>query len=189
MKRRIIALTGGIGSGKSTVAEILRGLDYVVLDCDKISRKVETMPSVLDGVTKLLGDGYVENGCLVRGKIREKIFADEQLYRQYSALFWKKIAEELNRQLEDAPETVFVEIAVIDAFEFDWTEIWLVESAEENRINRVIKRDGISQDSVKNVIARQTQYKAPTRIIVNDGSLEDLKRAVVDVANHLHINV
>ena len=182
MKRKVVALTGGIGSGKSTVAEILRNLGFAVLNCDEIARKVEKTPAVLEGVANLLGEDYLVDGQLARGKIREKIFADEQLYKQYSALFWGKISEELTCELENAPEIVFVEIAVMDAFDFDWTEIWQVQSSCENMISRVTARDGVSAENVKNVIARQRQLPAPTRIIPNDGSLEDLKQAVLAAA-------
>ncbi|MCM1289181.1 MAG: dephospho-CoA kinase [Corallococcus sp.] len=185
MKRRVVALTGGIGSGKSTVGNILRSLGFDVLDCDEIARKVETTPEVLEGVERLLGKEYVENGLLARRKIRDRIFADGQLYRQYSALFWEKIAIELKKQTENIrTDTVFVEIAVPDAFYFDWTEIWRVESSEENRICRVTARDAVSLENVKNIISRQNCgssqniQQIPHKVIYNDGSLSDLRNAV-----------
>jgi len=188
MKRRVVALTGGIGSGKSTVGNILRGLGFAVLDCDKISRRVETSQEILNGVTRLLGEGYVENGRLVRAKIREKIFADECLHKSYSALFWDKISDELQKQLEGAPDIAFVEIAVLDAFKFDWTEIWFVESSEENRIKRVMERDGVSAQNVKNVMARQNRKPVRCRIIANDGTVEDLKSAVAEAVRDFDLS-
>lgn len=185
MKRKIVALTGGIGSGKSTVGNVLRGLGFAVLDCDKISRKVETSQEVLSDVTHLLGEGYVENGQLARGKIRERIFDDDVLYKNYCELFWNRIRDELRRQLENMPATVFVEIAIWNAFEFEWSEIWFVESSEENRIKRVTERDGVSVRNVKNIIARQQSQPDHCRIIVNDGSLEDLKKEVVNAVENL----
>lgn len=187
MKRKIVALTGGIGSGKSTVGDFLRGLGFAVLDCDKISRKVETSQEVLSDVTHLLGEDYVENGQLARGKIRERIFDDDVLYKNYCELFWNRIRDELRRQLENMPATVFVEIAIWDAFEFEWSEIWLVKSSEKNRIKRVTERDGVSVRNVKNIMARQQSQPAHCRIIVNDGSLEDLKKEVVNAVENLEL--
>ena len=59
MKRKVIAVTGGIGSGKSTVINILRRAGYATIDCDELAREVAEYPEVAENVRNLLGDGYV----------------------------------------------------------------------------------------------------------------------------------
>ena len=70
MKRNAIALTGGIGSGKSAVGNYLRQKGFVVVDCDQLSRQIATEPQVLSQVEDLLGQGFVVDGQLDRAKIR-----------------------------------------------------------------------------------------------------------------------
>ena len=71
MKRKVIAICGGIGSGKSVVGNILRNCGYTVLDCDKIARDVADLPETVLAVKKLLGTNAATNdGKLNRGYIR-----------------------------------------------------------------------------------------------------------------------
>ena len=179
MKRKVIALTGGIGSGKSEVARILREMGYSTIDCDVLAKQVADDPNVIAGVEQLLGSEFVVNGRLNRAAIRDKVFADGNLLLMYQALFFdgvKRLLQE-NLFITDS-ETVFVEIPILDAFEFNWDEVWRVESDETTRINRVTVRDGVSKESVKRTFERQKQYSNCTRVIYNNGTLDELKTVV-----------
>lgn len=190
MKRNIIALTGGIGSGKSTVSRILKEFGYTVIDSDDISRKVATEETVLNEVSALLGKGYVENGVLNRGKVREIIFKDKSLYVRYSNLFWKRIENELREIIDNInAQTVFVEIAVVGAFDFPWTEIWLVETDSAIRIGRVSSRDGVGEDDVKRIMASQNNVSEFTRKITNNGDIENLKVAVSKILDESKLQI
>lgn len=177
MKHKTIAITGGIGSGKSAVSAILIAMGFQVVDCDLLARQVATEPHVLQKVKDLLGEEFVSDGQPDRRKIRATIFGNDELYASYSAIFWDEIRLVLQNRVAQF-DTVFVEIPVLDAFPFDWDEIWLVESALETRIARVTQRDGVTEENVLNVISKQKQYQIFTRKIANDGSFEDLKKAV-----------
>lgn len=179
MKRNIVAITGGIGSGKSCVAEILRQMGFCVVYCDKLAAEVAREKDLLDQVCLLLGNDCVTNGELNRKVVREKVFADDGLYLKYSNLFWERTKQRLLDEVNLAEQkTVFVEIPVISAFDFDWYEIWLVESAKEIRLQRVALRDGVSAQNVLNIMSKQLDCENFTRRIVNDGSLETLKKRV-----------
>ena len=91
MKRKVIAITGGIGSGKSTVAQILQRQGYKVMFCDVLARQAGESRQVVDSVKKLLGESYVKNGKLDRKAIRQRVFADDDLYKSYSSLFYGKV--------------------------------------------------------------------------------------------------
>ncbi|MDE7454273.1 MAG: dephospho-CoA kinase, partial [Clostridia bacterium] len=73
MTSKVVAVTGGIGSGKSEVMRYLNSLGYSTLDCDKLAMEVATRPNVLEQVTDLLGEGYVVNGQLDRKAIRSRV--------------------------------------------------------------------------------------------------------------------
>ena len=64
--KKVIAITGVIGSGKSTVADFLRSKGEFVVDCDKISREVADIPDVLTEISRKFGDGFVKDGVLDR---------------------------------------------------------------------------------------------------------------------------
>ena len=182
MKRKVIALTGGIGSGKSEVARILREMGYSTVDCDVLAKQVADDPNVIAGVEQLLGSEFVQDGKLNRKAIRDKVFADGNLLLMYQALFFDGVKRLLQEYLliTDS-ETVFVEIPILDAFEFNWDEAWCVESDETTRISRVTVRDGISEESVKRTLERQKQYSNCTRVIYNNGTLDELKATVMKI--------
>ena len=73
MKRKVIAITGGIGSGKSTVTQILQQQGYKVVFCDVLARQAGESRQVVDSAKKLLGESYVKNGKLDRKAIRRPL--------------------------------------------------------------------------------------------------------------------
>ncbi|MBQ7915110.1 MAG: dephospho-CoA kinase, partial [Clostridia bacterium] len=73
---------------------------------------------------------------------------------------------------------LFVEIPLINAFPFDWTEIWLVKASQQDQIARVTLRDGVSCQNVSQIIGSQVQTEQATRVIVNDGTLDELRQKV-----------
>lgn len=174
MKRNVIALTGGIGSGKSVVGNYLRQKGFTVVDCDQLSRQVSTQPQVLNDVANLLGEGYVINGQLNRAKIRNVIFSDQNLHKQYNQIFHTRIRQELGQIVEQSNGTIFVEIPLIDAFDFAWQQIWLVQRSLNDRVNAVVKRDGVTSQNVLDIASKQAICTNPTETIVNDGSLQQL---------------
>ena len=179
MKHKVIALTGGIGSGKSAVAQILRHMGYQTVDCDIIAREIANEPSVVAAVEQLLGSESVIDGAINRPKVREIVFADGNLLKKYDAIFHGRVRQRLMELVEQASATIFVEIPVIDAFEFPFDEIWLIECLQSTRIERVAARDGVSADNVRNIMAKQHFDGNYTRILVNNGSLDDLKTQVI----------
>ena len=178
MKRKVIALTGSIGSGKSEVARILRSFGYKTVNCDDLAKQIADTPEVIGKVEQLLGSEYIFNGKLNRKAIRDKVFADGQLLAQYQAIFFDGVRQLLTDTLVSFDdEVVFVEIPVLDAFEFGWDEVWLVQSDRNTQIARVTARDGVSAESVSNTLACQKTY-SHTRVIANNGSIAELATAV-----------
>lgn len=177
MKNKVIAITGGIGSGKSEVTKYLQSLGYATLDCDALAKEISTRPQVVEQVRRLLGDEYISDGQLNRKAIRDKVFSAEDLLEQYNAIFFCEVKSLLCKRLEDLSDNkyIFVEISVFDAFEYPWDEVWLIDSCEHERKQRVVARDGISQQTLDDIVWRQHICADFTLKIVNNGSLSNLK--------------
>lgn len=181
MKRKVIALTGGIGSGKSSVSKILAERGFEVVDCDAISREMATDQAILQQITDLLGPQSVVNGNLNRPYVRNIVFADDKLYEKYSKIFWDGVKQALVHRVETCSQSLFVEIPVINAFEFPWDEIWFVDSRVDVRIARVCARDGVSAANAMDIISRQKLCDNYTRIIENNGTFAQLQSKVDDL--------
>lgn len=178
MKRSVIAVTGGIGSGKSEVCKYLRELGYATVDCDELARQIADEPQVVEAVKELLGGQCVQNGAINRKKVREIVFSDGKLLKKYDEIFFLRVKERLTEIVEQTDGALFVEMSVFDAFEFPFDEVWLVKSDENNRVFRVTARDGVSKQSVLNVMSRQRYDGDFTRVFINDGTLDELKKQV-----------
>lgn len=177
MKRKIVAITGGIGSGKSTVVHILRQKGYKTVDCDILAKQIAELPQTVDKVCKLLGKDAVSDGKLNRPYIRKTVFANSDLLAEYNKIFFDGVKRLLADEAE-RNETLFAEIAVIDAFDFPWDEIWLVRAAEQSRVERVRNRDGVDEQNVRNVMSRQHYDGTYSVVITNDGNENDLAETV-----------
>ncbi len=178
MTPKVIAICGYIGSGKSQVAAILRQWGYKTVDCDRLARQIADEPEVVRQAAALLGDGYVVNGKLNRPLIRERVFADPKLLDKYQMLFFDKVRARLVELAEQSSDVLFVEIPVLDAFDFPWNEIWCVVSDREKLVERVQKRDGVTAQSVSVTLSWQKKCTSATNTIFNNGDLSALENAV-----------
>ena len=189
MKRKIIAVTGLIGSGKSAVMSILSQMGYATVNCDEIARQVATDPDVIRSVSALLGEQSVVNGALDRKYIRDKVFADGKLLDKYGSIFYGRVKRLLQQRVDQLPcGVVFVEIVVLNAFEFDWTEIWQVVAPSGSIVPRVIQRDGVSEQNVLQILNSQSAPRRYTRLIDNGGSVADLKQQVLRALAEAQLN-
>ena len=178
MKPKVIALTGGIGSGKSAVAKRLRDCNFDTVDCDDIVSELAKDATVIGEVRLLLGPNSIHNGELNKEYIRTTVFKDVNLLNQYQAIFHTRIKKRLEQCINNCKtKALFVEIPVLDAFVFDWDEVWKVVSEVETRVQRVVSRDNVSEHDVRDIISCQKEYTG-IRTIVNNGSLTDLDNSI-----------
>ena len=184
----IIGLTGGIGSGKTAVSDTFKSLGIDIVDADVSSRRVvEKGQPALDDIQAHFGDGILDSeNNLDRAKLREIIFKNPQERVWLEKLLHPKIAKHIKDQLEnsDSPYCILVSPLLLETEQKSYCSfVLVVDVPEESQIARTAKRDGVSEEQVKNIISaqidREKRLEQADEIIINDGSMEELKEKVV----------
>lgn len=175
-KCKIIGLTGGIATGKSTVSKILQDNGYIVIDADGLSRKIVEigMPAyqkILDnfGVSILNPDKSIDRKAL--GKL---IFSNEELKLQLNKITHPYIFEELKKEIDKkcrANKFIFLDIPLLfeeySSFmelEIDFEEIWLVYVNEATQLNRLMKRDNLDREESNKRISSQMSMDVKSKM-------------------------
>ena len=184
----IIGLTGGIGSGKTAVSDTFKSLGIDIVDADVSSRRVvEKGQPALDDIQAHFGDGILDSeNNLDRAKLREIIFKNPQERVWLEKLLHPKIAKHIKDQLEnsDSPYCILVSPLLLETEQKSYCSfVLVVDVPEESQVARTAKRDGVSEEQVKNIISaqidREKRLEQADEIIINDGSMEELKEKVV----------
>lgn len=186
----IVGLTGGIGTGKSTVSRKLRERGYPVIDLDVISREVIEYPEVIDELVRNFGNEILENQnnisgkkSISRNKLRQTVFKEEKKVSVLNSIMHPPIVEEMRRQIEKlrkSYKTVFVEVQLLfeAKLEKEFDIIVLVYADKKTQLERVLKRDGRSEGEVQQIINAQMDMTEKRRlsnyIIENNGNSEML---------------
>ncbi len=156
----IIGITGGIGGGKSTVSEMLRGKGYQIYDTDKEARKLQNeVPGIKEQIIKLFGDEAYTQGELNRKHISEIVFAEPEMLKKLNAIVHPAVEKDITLWANrfEKQELLFIESALLYESGLDKysDKVLLVTSPEYIRIDRVMKRDGISREQVLARISSQ----------------------------------
>jgi dephospho-CoA kinase len=156
---KIVGLTGGIGSGKTTVAQMFKSLGVPIYNADEEAKMLMQNSEVIkQELIQLLGDTCYQNGQLNRSFIASKVFADKALLEKINAIVHPKVAAHFEAWYakQNAPY-VIKEVAILfetgsqDLFDF----ILTVTAPVETRIQRVISRDQKTKSEVEMVIKNQ----------------------------------
>ena len=182
-----VALTGGIASGKSTVADLFAALDVPVIDTDVIAREVVApgRPALAQVAEAFGADVLDPDGSLDRKRMRERIFADADARRRLEAILHPAIRAEMERQSQAAggPYQVLVIPLLAEGGRRDHVDrVLLVDVPEELQIQRVMWRDGVSHDEAQaslNAQATRAQRLAMADdVLRNTGRVDDLREQV-----------
>jgi dephospho-CoA kinase len=198
---RVIGLTGGIASGKSLVSQQLTELGAAVIDADKLGH--ETYRRGTDtyrAVVNAFGEDVVgADGEIDRKALGGKVFGDPEVRQRLEAIVWpaiRRLADERLAELRAAGTDVAVlEAAVL--IEADWIplvdEVWLVTVSPETARQRLMARNGLSAEQAEARLRAQltNEKRRPYAqvVIENDGSLEELRRAVDEAWSKLMAQV
>ena len=185
-----IGLTGGIGSGKSTVASLLVAHGAVLVDTDLIARQI-TQPggAAIAPIEATFGGAVItRDGALDRARMRELAFGDAGIKRRLEAILHPLIGAESDRQAAAAGTDGFIVFDVPLLVESRrWRErvdrVLVVDASESTQVQRVIDRSGWTPEAVSLVIAQQAQRHArraaADAVLFNDGlTLNELADAV-----------
>lgn len=192
-----IGLTGGVGSGKSTVSSYMHELGIPVIDGDKLAREAVIPGSrAMAEMRKAFGPHiFLPDGSLNRLKMGEIVFNDEEKRQKLNNIIhpfiWHRTREELIRAQEEGFPVVVLDMPLL--LEISWQlrveEVWLVEVPLEVQIARVISRDGFTREQVMERIGKQmpttNKMNYADVIIDNSRSVEDTRRQVREALKHV----
>ena len=173
---QIIGITGGIGSGKSTIARELAKRGFAVYDCDREAKRIiAENEEVQRAIIHLLGKEAFVDGIYNTQYVAQRVFADPTLLVQLNAIIHPVVLKNIKDRID--AKDLFVESAILHESGFDklCNKVIVVEAPEEIRIARTIARDyhgDASPDNINKVRARMRAQHIPTGdlVINNDGN-------------------
>jgi dephospho-CoA kinase len=187
---RVIGLTGGIGSGKSTVARILRELGAPVVDADDLARRVvEPGRPAYDDIVSEFGPGVLAaDGTLDRKRLADIVFADADKRKRLQQITHPRIAqmsqaETAAHAARGAPVVVYeAALLVENGIHRALDGLIVVSATPEEQLARAVARDGMTEDAARARIASQLpladKLAVATHIIYNTGPVDDTRRQV-----------
>lgn len=193
IKGKMIAITGGIGSGKSLALEILKSAGYNTLSSDIIvsdlykTRKVKKMlksifPNAVSGIINLKVN---------RKEISTQVFSNDELHKKLTCAVTPLVLKEIINRAKKIDEPVFVEVPLL--FECDYQTqfdgIMVITRSKQNRVESVKNRSGLTEQEILLRMQKQIDYEnfdlSPYSVILNDGDLSSLKESVLSEAQKL----
>ena len=191
MKFKKIAITGGIGSGKSVALDILSTAGYKTLSSDKIvsqlyeTRKVKKLlksmfPNAVSGLINLKID---------RKKISEIVFSNEEMHKKLTNTITPLVLEEIKRRTKNLSEHIFIEVPLLFecGYEKEFDAVMIITRPLKNRIESVKSRSKLTEEQIIARIKKQTDYDnkdlSAFTVIENDGDVPELKEKVLKIAN------
>jgi len=183
----IVGLTGGIGSGKSTVAKILLKLGFPVYNSDKRAKWLMNNDSILkNNISSIFGENSYINGVLNTNFISNIVFSDPDKIIQLNSLVHPSVSKDFDKwlKLNISHNIIFKEAAILieSGAYLKMNKIILVESRNDLKIERILKRDSTDFDSVKKRMDSQSSDSKNKNyvdyIIENNETLESLNTKV-----------
>lgn len=184
-----VGLTGGIGSGKTTVAELFASHGAGLVDTDELSRRLTApaQPAIAE-IARRFGPRFVTaDGSLDRAQMRDLVFADPSARKDLEAILHPLIRQESSRQIREstAPYVVVVVPLLFETgtYRRDMSRILVVDCQPEIQVSRVMTRSGLSRDQVLSIVAsqvsRQERLRGADDVINNDSDLDALEGQVI----------
>jgi dephospho-CoA kinase len=187
-----IAITGGIGSGKSRADNIVRSFGFTVIDADAMSREItssggKAMPYILEN----FGPEFVnEDGSLNRAAMRDMVFRDPEKKKLLERGTTDVVLADINAIMAEkegcGDKAVFFDIPLLyeTGSEKDYDAVWVVTASRDIRAERIMERDNIDASIIDLIMDSQAdedmRIEKADHVIYNNGTLSELKRSVED---------
>ena len=190
-----VGLTGGIGSGKTTVSNFLLEYGIPVYNSDSQGKKLmNTNLELINDIVNIFGESVYNNGVLNTNLLSSIVFSDPEKIKQLNNLVHPKVAEDFNQWVgKNNNQPILIKEAAIlieSGAYLNMDKIILVISKKSNRIKRVSKRDNSDLESIEKRINFQLtddeKIQYADYIIENNSSLDDLKNEVLRVINEIN---
>lgn len=181
-----IAITGGIGSGKTLATEQLKSMGYPVFSADEISRNLVNGPKGAEILSPLFPHA-IKNGKVDRKALASIVFTDEGELKKLNSALHPAIMQTLYAEMERAEANsslVFAEVPLLfeSQTEKDFDRVWVIMRGEDDRVNSAAQRDGISKEEVRLRIKNQIDYSntdfSAHTVIVNGETKENFLRRI-----------
>lgn len=190
--KRIIVITGGIATGKSTVSDYIRSKGYEIIDSDHIVHDLyKKGNSIYLSIIRMAGIEVLnENNEIDRSKLVKYVFSSETRRKEVNRLVHKAVIERINEEISKTKgNTVFVDIPLmleekenLINYGLVYNQIWLVYTTKAMQIERLFKRDRRDKSESLKILDAQMDIKEKRNqadiIIENIGTLEELKQQV-----------
>lgn len=185
---KIIGLTGGIGSGKSTVLELFKILGVKTYSADESAKKlVNTDPYLINLIKSSFGENIYDKGQLNSKKLSDIVFEDKEKLKLLNSIIHPAVAKDFKLFLNSNNEDYIVKEAAIifeTKSENNYDKIILIQSPLEIRIERVINRDNISREEVMKRINNQLDENLiidKCDYVIRNENKEDLEDKVLSI--------
>lgn len=187
-----VGLTGGIGTGKSTVAKLFEVLGAKVFNSDNNAKQQYFVPEIKQHVIALLGDGcYLPDGSLDKKYISAKIFSNTTLLQKLNGIIHPAVGKDFKAFVRSNQGTLIVKESALlfeVGLEKDLDRVILVTSPLELRIERVMKRDNLTREEVMNKIKSQLSESEKIKrgaLVINNNEKEFLIPQAIKIYKEL----
>ena len=197
MEVKKIAITGGIGSGKSTVSAYIKEQGYPVFSCDEIYKEIITTPTYVNAIQKVFPN-VIHNGEIDRKRLSEQVFTDEKKRLRLNAVAHPLIMQRLMEKMQACTsELIFAEVPLLfeGGYQNLFDQIIIVKRSVEQRIQSVCERDGLTREQAQMRMCAQIDYDGEQMhkleqmsnvfILQNDKDVSHLKIATDTILNRL----
>ncbi|MFM0067961.1 dephospho-CoA kinase [Paraburkholderia aspalathi] len=194
-----VGLTGGIGSGKSTVADLFAAHGVPLVDTDLIAHRITAPHGIaMPQIAAEFGDSFVAaDGSLDRARMRTLVFSDDGARRRLEGITHPLIRAETEREQREAQGPYVIVVVPLLVESGSWktrvNRVLTVDCSVETQISRVMSRNGFSREQVLAIIARQAtreaRLDAADDIIDNDNAPLKSLKAQVDAQHRVYLSL